>query len=173
MTQSAPPVRTYDESLLLPVDLASVAWGRTWVRQFLRDYPEVQTGGIGPGQPTRGAVWPEFSRSDAALNAALYLDSVLLDVGGTLTPFYRPHFTAARLYLGDPNVWRTRNVEGSSETRRDPGEIIRMWLNQGRAFDALFPTGTPLPPFELQEIETASTASDYFSPSIPLIVGGL
>ncbi|THF70498.1 hypothetical protein E7T06_07275 [Deinococcus sp. Arct2-2] len=173
MTQPTPQPRSYDESLLLPVDLTSEDWGRTWVRQFMRDYPEVRTGGVSPQQPQRDPMWPEFSRTDAALNASLFLDAVQLDVNGTVTPYYRPHFTAARLYLGDPNLWRTRSVDGSSETRRDPLEVIRAWLNQGRAFDALFPSGTLLPAFEVEEVETVSGTPDYSPSAIPLIIGGL
>lgn len=173
MTQSTPPVRTYDESKLLPPDLSNLEWARTWTRQFLRDLPELKTGGIQAGQPSV-ETWPAFSRSDAALNAALYLDSVLLDVNGTSTRMYRPHITAARLYLGDPNLWRTRSVDGSSETRRDPNEVVSAWLNQGRAFDGLFPENTVLPPFEVVDVETVSVGDpEYYPSSIPLIVGGL
>lgn len=173
MTQPTLQPRTYDETLLLPIDLISQAWGRTWVRQFMRDYPEVRTGGVNPGQPVRDPVWPEFSRTDAGLNASLFLDAVQIDVAGVLTAHYRPHFTAARLYLGDPNLWRTRSVDGSSETRRDPQEVIRAWLNQGRAFDALFPTGTVLPAFDVAEVETASGGEGDWVPGIPLVVSGL
>lgn len=176
MTQpSPPPARTYDESKLLPIPahLDDPTWARTWTRQFLRDFPELKTGGIQAGQPSV-ETWPAFSRSDVALNAALSLDAVSVTVENVTTLRYRPHITAARLYLGDPNLWRTRSVDSSSETRRDPNEVIAAWLNQGRAFDALFPTGTVLPPFEVVEVETVSPGDpEYFPSSIPLIVGGL
>lgn len=169
-------VRTYDESLLTDFDPTSLPWARTWVRLWLRDRPELEQGGVplGPGQPTRPrqATWAEFGRTDAELNAALTLDSVKL--GDTV--FYRPHFTAARVYLGDPALWRSRSVDGSSETRRDPTEIVGAWLAQGRAFDALLPPALqPLPPFVEVAVGT-SNPSPEAGPTryaIPLEVGGL
>ena len=63
MTQSTQE-RTYDETLLLPLNPLNLDWARTWVRQFLHDHPEVQSGGVNPGQPYRRDVWPEFARSE-------------------------------------------------------------------------------------------------------------
>lgn len=152
--------RSYDETNLMPLRPTSLEWARTWVRQFLRDYPEARTGGLpGIGQPVRVAelVWPEFSLSDVAIDAMLTLDAVLITVNSLPVKSYRPHFTAARLYLGDPNLWRTRAVDASSETRRDPNEIILAWLNQGRAFDALI--NAVLPPFET--VTPSGTGATY------------
>jgi len=159
--------RTYEEGNLSPIQLDSPDWALAWVRQYLRDYPNVRT-----NEPTHGDVWPEFSRSDQAIDALAELDAVKLPDGTVLG--YRPHVTAARMYLGDPTLWRTRAVDGNSETRRDPNEVVAAWLNQGRAFDALFPAGTVLPPFEVVDVETSTPGAPEWSPSsIPLIVGGL
>lgn len=177
MTQPSAP-RTYDETKLLPLAVDSLDWARTWVRMWLRDRPEVESGGVpvGAGQPTRPrvATWPEFSRADAELDAALLLDAV--KDTSTSVPYYRPHFTAARLYLGDPSLWKSRQVDGSSETRRDPTVIVEQWLAQGRAFDALIPEALqPLPPFVEVTLDGGgvSLEDEYNPPSIPLIVSGL
>ncbi|GGI87220.1 hypothetical protein [Deinococcus wulumuqiensis] len=148
MTQ---PARTYDESLLTVIDPADREFSRTWVRTLLRDRPEVNRGGLplGPGQPTRPSesTWPEYSRTDQELNAALELDAAFDPAANPPAKYYRPHFTAARLYLGDPALWKSRAVDGSSESRRDSQEIVSAWLAQGAALDSLIPV-KPLPPFE-------------------------
>lgn len=171
------PTRTYDEQLLDVISLHSRDFARTWVRMLLRDRPEVESGGVpvGPGQPTRPRepTWPEFSRTDQELNAALVLDSLLDTTGETPVPYYRPHFTAARLYLGDPNLWRSRAVDGSSESRRSSEEIVGAWLAQGAALDRMIPGHLwPLPPFEDADPATPGTEEPY-SPGIPLVVIGL
>lgn len=175
MTAAGEP-RTYDEGLLVPLDPTSLTWARTWVRLWLRDRPEIESGGlpVALGQATRPrqATWHEFSRTDRELNAALSLDAMKSADG--LSTYYRPHFTAARLYLGDPTLWKSRSVDGSSETRRDPNEIVGVWLAQGRAFDALIPL-TPLPAFVEVEVGgsggTVDAGPHRFA--IPLEVGGL
>lgn len=145
--------RTYDPSLLTALNVQSVAFALTWTRTLLRDFPEVETGGVplGPGQPTRprGATWPEFSLTDQQIKAALALDAVLDARPDPPQLYYRPHITAARLYLGNPNLWRSRAVDGSSESRRDSKEIVGAWLAQGAALDRTIPEGVVLPPFVL------------------------
>jgi hypothetical protein len=169
--------RTYNPALLTNLDVTNLDFVRTWVRTLLRDKPEVETGGVPlpPGQPTRprAGTWPEFSRSDTEIDAALALDAVQLET----VIYYRPHFTAARLYLGDPSLWRTRAVDGSSESRRDAAEITGAWLAQGAALDRLIPAELyPLPAF----VTVSSTATSGVTPdtgpflsAIPLIIGGL
>lgn len=178
MTAPTPEPRTYDESLLDVISLASRDFARTWVRMLLRDRPEIDRGGVpvAAGQPTRprSATWPEFSRTDQELNAALILDSLMLDRGGEVVTYYRPHFTAARLYLGDPNLWKSRAVDGSSESRRSSQEIIGAWLAQGAALDAMLPDELrPLPPFDTDGSTPAAPADDEGSTYIPLVVMGL
>lgn len=158
MTQ---PARTYDESLLTVLDVTSREFARTFVRSLLRDRPEVERGGLplGPGQPARPreATQPQFSRTDLELNTALELDAVL-DLGvNPPEKYYRPHITAARLYLGDPNLWRSRAVDGSSESRRDSMEIVGAWLAQGAALDRMIPEHLALPPFVLPGAEVTET----------------
>lgn len=173
------PLRTYDESLLDVIALTSRDFARTWVRMLLRDRPEVDAGGVplGPGQPTRPRepTWPEFSRTDQELNAALELDALTLEVNAMVIRYYRPHFTAARLYLGDPNLWRSRAVDGSSESRRDSSEIVGAWLAQGAAFDRMMPADLlPLPPFDGDGAATTGTLTEEpYEPGIPLVVRGL
>lgn len=173
------PSRTYDETKLLPLAVDSLVWARTWVRTWLRDRPEVDAGGVpvAAGQPTRPRLptWPEFSRGDIELDAALLVDAVVDTSTDPHTVYYRPHFTAARLYLGDPSLWKSRQVDGSSETRRDPTAIVEQWLAQGRAFDALMPAALlPLPTFVEVTLDGGGGGVDeYNPPSIPLIVGGL
>lgn len=160
MTNPAPD-RTYDPQLLMALDPRDVNFARTFVRTLLRDLPEVQSGGVplGAGQPTMpdADVWPEFSRTDLQLNAALELDAVLDTSPQPPVKFYRPHVTAARLYLGDPLLWRSRAVGGSSESRRDSGEIVSAWLAQGRALDAQIPETVTLPPFDVPDVTTDTT----------------
>lgn len=173
--------RTYDESLLDLITLTSRDFARTWARMLLRDRPEIERGGVpvGPGQPTRPreGTWPEFSRTDQELNAALVLDSVLDTTGELPVTYYRPHITAARLYLGDPNLWRSRAVDGSSESRRPSEEIVGAWLAQGVRFDRMIPVHLhPLPAFDADGAEATGTVTledEYAPPAIPLIVGGL
>lgn len=171
--------RTYEPALLTDLDPASEDFARTWVRTLLRDVPEVKAGGvpIGAGQPTRPSVstWPEFSRTDTQINAALALDAVRGPNGdGTdeLIPYYRPHFTAARLYLGDPNLWKSRAVDGSSESRRDSREIINAWLAQGAALDAMIPSGVVLPPFETAAVTEATRQAPERPAAIVINTGG-
>lgn len=144
--------RTYDPTLLTALAPSNKDFSRTWVRTLLRDQPEIDQGGVpvGPGQPSRPreATWPEFSRTDAQIDAALALDAVVDTAPGLPVTYYRPHFTAARLYLGDPALWKSRAVDGSSESRRDSREIVGAWLAQGAALDAMIPDTVTLPPFE-------------------------
>ena len=129
--------RTYDETLLPQLDPTDLSWSRTWVRFLLRDKPserQVVPESLGEA-PSTEADWPDFSRSDVELDTALALDAVKIDE----TVYYRPHVTAATLYLGDPNLWKTRAVEGTSETRRSAVEVTNAWLQQGSAVDALIP----------------------------------
>ncbi|MDV6376374.1 hypothetical protein [Deinococcus arenicola] len=144
--------RSYDPALLTALDPTSLDWSRTWVRTLLRDRPEIDRGGLplAPGQPSRPreATWPALSRDDTEINAALALDAVR---SPTVT-YYRPHVTAARLYLGDPALWRSRSVDGASESRRDAKEITAAWLVQGRAIDALIPP-------ELLPVQHSASAS--------------
>lgn len=142
--------RTYNPELLALMLVTSLDFSRTYIRTLLRDRPEFSTGGVplGPGQPTRAseATWPQYSRTDLEINTALVLDSVLDPTPAVR--YYRPHITAARLYLGDPALWKTRNVDGSSESRRDTAEIVAAWLAQGVSLDAQIPESLkPLPPF--------------------------
>lgn len=172
----AAKLRTYDETLLDMIALTSRDFARTWVRMLLRDRPEMEVGGVplGPGQPQRPRepTWPEFSRTDQELNAALALDAVVGMVAGQVMAYYRPHITAARLYLGDPNLWKSRSVEGSSESRRDPMQIVGAWLAQGAALDAQIPSELwPLPPFG-PDAGAPSLEADYL-PGVPLQIGGL
>jgi hypothetical protein len=172
LTQPA-PVRTYDQSLLLPLAPTSLAWARTWVRQLMGDKPDIRAGLTNVlGQPidTTTNLWSQWSKTDVELEASLLLDAVPVVVAGVIVPAYRPHFTAGHIYLGDPDLWRTRSVDGSSETRRDPLEIVRAWLNQGRAFDALI-IGVNLPPFET--VTTGSGFTVSLAAGIPIEVGGL
>jgi len=133
--------RTYEPELLGQLDPQSLEWARTWVRTLLRDKPEIDKGGlpVAPGQPARprDPTWPAFSRADIEINTALELDAVRDTTGGAI--YYRPHVTAGRLYLGDPTLWKSRSVDGTSETRRDALQIVEAWLAQGRAIDALIP----------------------------------
>ena len=146
--------RTYEEALLPRLDPLSLEWSRTWVRFLLRDKPTAQqvVGEVLGGPPTTAEGWPEFSRTDVELDTALMLDAVRLN--GMV--YYRPHLTAATLYIGDPNLWKTRAVEGTSETRRSPGEITAVWLQQGSAIDALIPFPQPAAP----------SASEFYGPII-------
>lgn len=173
-----PPVRTYDESLLDGITVTSRDFARTYLRLLLRDRPEIDQGGVavGPGQPTRPreATWPANSRTDQELNLALALDRVLDLTADPPVSYYRPHITAARLYLGDPTLWRSRAVDGSSESRRDSSEIVGAWLAQGRALDAQIPASLyPLPPFDEDGAAVGGTPEDEYQPGIPLMVGGL
>lgn len=167
---TAPNPRTYEPELLRQLDPTSLAWARTWVRTLLRDRPEIDRGGLptAPGQPSRPreATWPTFSRLDTEINTALELDAAT-DATDTMV-YYRPHITAARLYLGDPALWRSRSVDGTSETRRDAREVVGAWLAQGAAIDRLIPVPS-LPPFE----EEAVTEADWGTPGIALVVSGL
>ncbi|MFC6592407.1 hypothetical protein ACFP81_10650 [Deinococcus lacus] len=169
------PLRTYDEGLLDAISLTSRDFARTWVRMLLRDRPEVDRGSVplGPGQPLRPRepTWPEFSRTDQELNAALALDALTLTVGNEVRVYYRPHITAARLYLGDPNLWKSRAVDGSSESRRDSTEIVGAWLAQGAGLDKLLPLELQPPPG--LEVEITPAADEPYSPGIPLQIGGL
>lgn len=171
----APRARTYDEGLLDVITLTSREFSRTWARMLLRDIPELHEGDeLESYQPMRDreATWPAYSRTDQQLNAALALDAVIGTVNGEVMTYYRPHITAARLYLGDPNLWKSRSVEGSSESRRDPMQIVGAWLAQGAALDRLIPPELwPLPPFSPDE-GAPSLEADY-SPGIPLQIGGL
>ncbi|MCD0156017.1 hypothetical protein [Deinococcus sp. 6GRE01] len=157
------PDRTYNPELLTALNVRNLEFARTFARTLLRDYPEVQSGGVplGPGQPTRPreATWPEFSRTDFQYGVALELDAVLDTTPDTPVKYYRPHITAARLYLGDPSIWKSRAVDGSSQSRRDSQEIIAAWLAQGAALDALIPTGVTLPPFEQPDAVAPSTST--------------
>lgn len=165
---TAPEPRTYTPAALVGIDVTDQTFALTWVRTLLRDMPEVETGGI-PGQPTRPreATWPEFSRTDTQILAALELDAVR---DATVTPvvkYYRPHVTAARLYLGDPALWRSRAVDGSSESRRDSLEIIGAWLAQGAALDGMIPAHLhPLPAFETAD-SAAATDGTRVKPERP------
>lgn len=144
--------RTYNPALLTALAPSNKDFARTWVRTLLRDLPEVDQGGVpvGVGQPDRPseATWPEFSRTDEQIDAALSLDAVIDTAPTVPVVYYRPHYTAARLYLGDPALWKSRAVDGSSESRRDSREIVGAWLAQGGALDAMIPDTLPLPPFE-------------------------
>lgn len=179
MTAPAPtPPRTYDESLLTVLDPQNRDFARTFVRSLLRDRPEIDRGGVplGPGQPTRprDPTWPEWSRTDLELNAALELDAVLDTSVTPLAKHYRPHFTAARLYLGDPNIWKSRAVDGSSESRRDSGEIVRAWLLQGAALDRMIPAHLwPLPDFEGEGKAGSAVVDEPYVTAIPITVTGL
>ena len=152
MTQPSPPVRTYESELLTALAPSNKDFSRTWVRTLLRDVPEIDQGGVpvSAGQPNRPRLgtWPEFSRTDAQIEAALSLDAVIDTAPAIPVVYYRPHITAARLYLGDPALWKSRAVDGSSESRRDSREIVGAWLAQGRALDAMIPDTVVLPAFE-------------------------
>ncbi len=142
--------RTYEPDDLSLISVESLDFSRTFVRTLLRDRPEFSSGGlpVGPGQPSRAseATWPQYSRTDTEIETALALDAVE-DKQANLT-YYRPHITAARLYLGDPALWKSRSVESGSESRRDATEIVSAWLAQGMALDAQIPDALkPLPPF--------------------------
>lgn len=178
------PVRTYNETLLDVIAPNSRDFARTWVRMLLRDRPEIDRGGVpvSPGQPLRPreATWPEFSRTDQELNAALELDALSLELpmpdgGVQVARYYRPHFTAARLYLGDPNLWKSRSVDGTSESRRDAWEIVRAWLSQGASLDAMLPAGLhPLPPFEEQgKVAADGVTEEPYIPYTPYTVRGI
>lgn len=182
MTTPTPaPVRTYDEQLLTVLDVTNREFARTWVRSLLRDRPEIEAGGVPrslrEATPLpREAVWGEFSHTDQQLNVALELDAVL-DTGVIpLAKYYRPHITAARLYLGNPRMWRTRAVDGASESRRDSLEIVGAWLAQGVGLDRMIPAHLhPLPPFDEdgQAVAGAPAADDPYDVAIPLVVSGL
>ncbi|MFC5846732.1 hypothetical protein [Deinococcus petrolearius] len=156
--------RTYDASLLTALNVESREFALTWTRTLLRDLPEVETGGVplGPGQPARprAATWPEFSLTDQQIGAALALDAVLDERPAPPRLYYRPHVTAARLYLGNPNLWRSRAVDGSSESRRDSSEIVGAWLSQGAGLDRMIPADLPLPPFVLPGTDTDAATRD-------------
>lgn len=179
MTAPTTPVRSYDEALLDVVAPQSREFARTYARMLLRDRPEIDRGGVplGPGQPTRPRepTWPEFSRTDQELNVALLLDALVLEREGEVLLYYRPHFTAARLYLGDPSLWRTRAVDGSSEARRDSMEIVSAWLAQGRALDAMLPAELhPLPPFDGETVAAPAAAAETpYWPGTPLDIRGI
>ena len=126
------------------------------------------------GQPSRPrlATWPEFSRTDAQLDAALSLDAVVDTSIEPPVSYYRPHFTAARLYLGDPALWKSRAVDGSSESRRDSREIVGAWLAQGAAFDSMIPQTLVLPPFETATSTLTGTQVAERPTSLVAIIGG-
>ncbi|WP_027480532.1 hypothetical protein [Deinococcus pimensis] len=163
--------RSYDGADLSPISPDDDSFARAWVRFWTRDLPQVQNGLPGTNQVE---AWPQFSLTDEELDAALQLDAVESPDGAV---YYRPHFTAARLYLGNPQLWRTRSVDGTSETRRDPNEIVGAWLAQGRAFDAVIPEGTVLPPFSLPDVTPGTTVpepdEDFYEPGIPIARWGL
>ena len=171
-----PNERTYDADKLTSLAPTNIVWARTWVRHWLGDRPDLRTGLPGAGSTELG-IWQQGSKSDVELNALLALDAVPVTVTDGLTisvvPAYRPHFTAGHIYLGDPNLWRTRSVDGTSETRRDPMQIVAAWLNQGRSFDALLPL--PLPPFEEVRATALRDGSGGVSlaPGTPIVVSGL
>lgn len=119
--------RTYDQMKLIPINPLSLEWARMWVRFLLHDVPHGNQGG--------DFAWQQYSKADVELNAALELDAV----GPMPTRYYRPHVTARRLYLGDPTIWKTRAVDGTSETMRSAQEVTDAWVDQGRAIDALIP----------------------------------
>jgi hypothetical protein len=124
-------VRTYDPTLLLPIDPRSSTCARTWVRFFLKTQPDAQD------------KFPENDLQDVEYNAALTLDSV---TDGTYI-YFRPAVTAARLYEGNPRLLKSDGGDNWSHTRRDTPEIIAAWLVQGAAFDRLIPAGLlPLTP---------------------------
>lgn len=137
--------RTYDEAALYPVAPVDPVWALTWVRFWMRDKPDEQGNWLDTAQ---------FARTDVELLAALELDSV---TDSEARRYYRPHFTAARLYLGDPSLWKHRAVNGTSESRRDPEQVVGAWLAQGRAFDALIPIDN-LPPWVEADAETRQVA---------------
>lgn len=146
--------RTYQPDLLPTFNPLDLTWARNWVRFLLHDVPHRD-------QPDETG-WPDFSKSDVELNAALMLDSV----GPSRTVrYFRPHVTAARLYLGDPNLWKTRSVNGTAETKRDAEQITAAWLAQGKAIDALIPD-------ELLPV-TAEKARVRYGNGIPLDIRGI
>lgn len=160
MTGSA-QARSYDEGKLSPLLPPDPDWARSWVRFFLRQVPDSE------------GKFPELSPSDAEINANLLLDTV--DFGEVT--YFRPHHTAARLYLGNPELLRSEGGQGWSNTRRDAGEITGAWLAQGRAFDARIPEGVILPPFVEVTVGSGSGAVEveeaYTPYAIGLTVGGL
>lgn len=174
-----PAARTYDAGRLTALDVRSPEFTLAWIRTLLRDMPEVEAGGVpvGLGQPARDseATWPEFSRTDPQIMAAAALDAVVDTAVSPPAKYFRPHFTAARLYLGDPAIWRSRAVEGSSESRRASEEIVSAWLAQGAALDRQIPPHLwPLPPFEEGSAPTTGPgAEDPYVPGTPLEVRGL
>ena len=117
--------RTYDPSLLLPINPSDLACARTWVRLWLRNNPDAQ------------GKYPEHDLQDSEYEAALTLDAVTDGV----VWYYRPALTAARLYEGDPLLLKSEGAEGWSNSRRDTAEIVAAWLGQGAAFDRLIPVG--------------------------------
>lgn len=167
--------RTYDPELLTALNVRDRAFARTWARTLLRDFPEVQPGKLplGPGQPSRPSepTWPEFSRTDFQIDAALELDAVIDASASPPVKYYRPHITAARLYLGDPALWRSRAVDGSSESRRDSMEIVGAWLAQGAGLDAMIPV--PLPPFVLPGTDAADTGRQAPERPVSVVVSTL
>lgn len=145
--------RTYQPELLPQFNPLDQVWARNWVRFLLHDVPHRDQ------QDDSG--WPDFSKSDVELDAALLLDVV----GAAPVLYYRPHVTASRLYLGDPNLWRTRAVDGTSETKRDAEQITAAWLAQGKAIDALIPS-------ELLPVTPERVRASYVN-AIPLDIRGL
>lgn len=161
--------RTYDPAVLPALDPTSLGWARTWTRFLLRDLPDLERGQLPATlgqQPLAGKPkWPEFSRTDIELETALRLDAVVHQSA----TYFRPHLTAARLYLGDPQLWKSRAVDGTSETRRDAQDIVSAWMRQGAAIDSLIPVSN-LPGLT----DSAPTRSSRQpSPGIPLRITGI
>lgn len=161
--------RTYDPALLPMLDPTHLDWARTWTRFLLRDLPDLERNQLPATlgqQPIAGKPkWPEFSRNDVELETALKLDSVKVgDVG-----YFRPHLTASRLYLGDPQLWKSRAVDGTSESRRDAQEIVTAWMRQGAAIDALI----PVPNLPGLVDATPTREEKRWLQAIPIIVSGI
>lgn len=153
---TAPPdPRTYRAEDLNPISTSSLPWARAWLRFLLQDVPHGdQLGDMG---------WKEHSKTDAELDAALSLDAV----GQPGNLHYRPHVTAAKLYLGDPSIWKTRAVDGTSETLRSAQEITNAWLDQGRAIDAQIPAELlPVAPSVSQSVRLLRPRSVVCQPEL-------
>lgn len=123
---------TYTIANLDPADPDGVAWALAWARFLLRD------------KPNEGSAFPPGSLDDDEITANLNADRVQDTTagGGDGTLYFRPHVTAARLIVSNPN-WLSRwAAAGVSEEYRDAEGVARAIRTQNQWIDDLIDTAT-------------------------------